>query len=354
MAEENTPSESKLSTPPPEKKVSLSQALADANSTPSSPLGKVLAAKKEQENSSIPTSEIPQQKNIFPFLVGGALFLLLAFVVYGYTLFSKGIFHTIVDNPSFENISYILDGKEYFLAPKETKKIYSLTLKDGENEEKITFQKPWNKQQDLLNPTNTPYVIQYVLIGDEEYAHLLTQGSISIYDDHFQKTDIERNGNFTEIREYYTTGDWEYHIDELIPAQKTPKGEYEIVQKLTRYIDWYAEEDIYSQEELQENDEKKEDISEDTPSSTKKSWITSEKTPEVTDPSEVNQWDKKLDDDNWFLEIEEEYEKNIQETIKNREIFEEDEEEYGDFEYEYDEYDEEEDDDDEEIDWSDL
>jgi len=315
--EKNSSNTSKLSTPPPEKKVTLSQALADANATPTSPLGKALAAKKEHD--TLPETPSSPPKSVFPFLVWGLFFLFLAFVVYGYTLFSKGIFHTTVDNPTFENISYILDGKELFLAPKETKKIFlfpgshTLTLKNGEEEEKIKFQKPWNKKRDLLNPTYSPYVVQYVLIGDEEkYAHLLPQGIIPIYEDDFKKTDLQRSGNFKEIHEYYATWDWEYHVGELVPLQKTPQKPYDIEQKLTRYLDWYSEEDIYvhNEEEEIENEEKEEHSHDET--SSQRSWITSDTPSDVPDSKDVQEWDKKLDSDNWFQELTQEYEENIQ------------------------------------------
>gem|GEM_PF-5893662 len=65
--EKNSSNTSKLSTPPPEKKVTLSQALADANATPTSPLGKALAAKKEHD--TLPETPSSPPKSVFPFLV---------------------------------------------------------------------------------------------------------------------------------------------------------------------------------------------------------------------------------------------------------------------------------------------
>jgi len=323
MENKQNTSESKLSSPVPEKKVSLSQALAEANTTPSSPLGKVLAAKKQQESVSDEGVVVPS-RNLKPFLLGGFVCILIAFFLYGYILFSKWIFHTTVDNPTFEQISYILDGKEYFLAPKETKNIFllpgvhTLTIWEGDTEEEYLFKKPWNKQKDLLNPTYSPYIVQYVLIWDEEkYSHVLPQGSVSYYDDHLEKTSTEWSGNFTEVREYYQTGNWNYHVDELIPPDVTTLNEYEVAEKLSRYIDWYTEENIYMS---QENEDISEDIWEITPeedSTTRRSWITESKPIDLQDSKEKQEWDTKLEKENWFTDLEEEYERFLQEDQEN-------------------------------------
>gem|GEM_PF-3731516 len=82
-------------------------------------------------------------------------------------------------------------------------------------------------------------------------------------------------------------------------------------------MDWYAEDDIYVYEEEEEDDEDEHDedeerVHQDDVTPSQRSWITSDTPSEVFDPKEVQEWDEKLDDDNWFQELTQEYEANLE------------------------------------------